>query len=191
MTRLHDTAIEVAAKRDGERTTLVAPQPGFFTPALTDGDLVAGGHTLGDLEILGRRIRLVAPDVHGLAVSARGPRAVAFGDPLVEVDASAQLGGRTASAAAGTASSATGLVFRAPTSGRFYSKSSPDKPVFVKAGDELAPGATVCLLEVMKTFHRVTYGGTGVPERARVREVLVADGADVTQGDALLALDAL
>ncbi|MBL9012811.1 MAG: hypothetical protein JNL83_01465, partial [Myxococcales bacterium] len=57
--------------------------------------------------------------------------------------------------------------------------------------DELAPGATVCLLEVMKTFHRVTYGGAGVPERARVREVLVADGADVTQGDPLLALDAL
>lgn len=191
MTRLHDTAIEVAAKREGERATLVAPQPGYFTPALADGDLVARGHTLGDLEVLGRRIRLVAPDVHGLAVAARGPRAVAFGDALVEVDARAQLGGRASSAANEAATTTSGLVFRAPTSGRFYSKSAPEKPVFVKAGDELAPGATVCLLEVMKTFHRVTYGGAGMPERARVREVLVADGADVTQGDPLLALDAL
>ena len=189
MTRLHDIPVEVTAKRDGERATLVAPQPGYFTPALADGDLVARGHTLGDLEVLGRRIRVVAPDVHGLAVAAGGPRAVAFGDPLVEVDASAQLGGHAGAAQSQAASAATGLVFRAPTSGRFYSKSAPDKPVFVKAGDELAPGATVCLLEVMKTFHRVTYGGAGVPERARVREVLVADGADVTQGDPLLALD--
>lgn len=189
MTRLHETTLEVAAKRDGERTTLLAPQPGYFTPALADGDLVARGHALGDLEVLGRRIRLVAPDAHGLAVNAHGPRAVAFGDVLVEVDASAQLGDRASPTTSTGASAATGLVFRAPTSGRFYSKSTPDKPVFVKAGDELAPGATVCLLEVMKTFHRVTYGGAGVPERARVREVLVADGADVTQGDPLLALD--
>lgn len=189
MTRLHAPAVEVTAKREGERTTLVAPQPGFFTPALTDGDLVAGNHTLGDLEVLGRRIRLVAPDVRGLAVSTHGPRAVAFGDALLEVDATAQVGGRTSAEATEAAATATGLVFRAPTSGRFYSRSSPDKPVFVKAGDEVAAGTTVCLLEVMKTFNRVTYGGTSVPERARVREVLVADGADVTQGDPLLALD--
>ncbi len=191
MTRLHDVAVEVTAKRDGDRATLLAPQPGFFTPALTDGDLVARGHTVGDLEVLGRRIRLVAPEAHGLAVAAGGPRAVAFGDALVEVDASAQLGGHASTAQSQSAATTTGLVFRAPTSGRFYSKAGPDKPVFVKAGDELAPGATVCLLEVMKTFHRVTYGGAGVPERSRVREVLVADGADVTQGDPLLALDPL
>jgi acetyl-CoA carboxylase biotin carboxyl carrier protein len=47
----------------------------------------------------------------------------------------------------------------------------------------------VCLLEVMKTFNRVTYGGPALPERAKVREILIADGADVTAGDPLLALD--
>ena len=41
----------------------------------------------------------------------------------------------------------------------------------------------------MKTFHRVTYGGAGLPERANVREILVTEGADVTAGDALLALE--
>jgi multidrug efflux pump subunit AcrA (membrane-fusion protein) len=41
----------------------------------------------------------------------------------------------------------------------------------------------------MKTFHRVTYGGSNLPDRAKVRAVLVAEGADVTAGDALLALD--
>jgi len=37
----------------------------------------------------------------------------------------------------------------------------------------------------MKTFHRVTYTG----EPATVVAVLVADGADVNQGDPLLSLD--
>jgi biotin carboxyl carrier protein len=41
----------------------------------------------------------------------------------------------------------------------------------------------------MKTFHRVTYGGAGLPDTARVRRVLVADGADVNAGDPLLALE--
>ena len=41
----------------------------------------------------------------------------------------------------------------------------------------------------MKTFHRVTYGGPGLPERARVRAILIADGADVTAGEPLLALE--
>jgi len=77
-------------------------------------------------------------------------------------------------------------VFRAPTSGRFYGRPGPGKPAFVTAGSELVPNATICLLEVMKTFHRVTYSG----DRARVREVLVEDGADVNAGDPLLALEA-
>ena len=85
--------------------------------------------------------------------------------------------------------SATGLVFRAPTSGRFYGRPSPDKAPFVSIGDELAPGTTICLLEVMKTFNRVTYGGSGLPERAKVREILVVEGADVTAGEPLLTLE--
>ncbi|MEO7731674.1 MAG: biotin/lipoyl-containing protein, partial [Kofleriaceae bacterium] len=78
---------------------------------------------------------------------------------------------------------------RAPTSGRFYGRSTPDKPPFVVEGAQLVQGATICLLEVMKTFHRVTYGGAGLPETARIRKLLVADGADVNAGDPLLALE--
>ncbi len=78
-----------------------------------------------------------------------------------------------------------GLAFRAPTSGRYYGRAAPGKPAFVTVGTELAPGATVCLLEVMKTFNRVTYSGA----RVRVTELLVADGADVNAGDPLLALE--
>ena len=119
---------------------------------------------------------------------ARPP--VDYGALLVAIDPRAAASSTVATTQGAAAARTGGLTFRAPTSGRFYGRPSPDKPPFVSAGDELSAGTTICLLEVMKSFHRVTYGGPELPERARVREVLVADGADVNSGDPLLALDA-
>jgi acetyl-CoA carboxylase biotin carboxyl carrier protein len=188
MTRMHARTLEVAMSRAGDRITLKAPSTGLFLPRVLRGDLVAKSHPIGELDVLGRRTTLLAPEAYGIVDGDPTPRAVGYGDALVVLDTSLQIAG------ASTVSSpdsriATGLVFRAPTSGRFYSRSAPGKPAFVSVGDELGPNATVCLLEVMKTFHRVTYGGAGLPERAKVREILVADGADVTAGDPLLALE--
>lgn len=190
--------ISMAALLAGDEVR--APAPGWFHLALAADHLVAPGDIIGDLEILGRRVRLVSPPaVRGLVKLPPGPavarRAVAYGDMLFRVATDVSIGAADAAGASASAAerdrAARGLVFRAPTSGRFYGRPTPDKPAFVEAGTELAAGVTVCLLEVMKTFHRVTYGGDDVPPRARVRELLVADGADVNQGDALLALDPL
>ena len=169
-----------------------APAPGWFHLLVAADHLVTQGDVIGELEILGRTVRIIAPAVRGLVKLPPGPalarRAVSYGDLLFRVATDVSISAvDTANAA--SAQAAQGLVFRAPTSGRFYGRPAPDKPAFVAAGAELATGATVCLLEVMKTFHRVTFTGDGVPPRARVREVLVADGADVNQGDALLALE--
>ena len=171
-----------------------APAPGWFHLLVAADHLVTQGDVIGELEILGRTVRITAPAVRGLVRLPPGPalarRPVGYGDLLFRVAADVAIGGVDA-ASADAARAAHGLVFRAPTSGRFYGRPAPDKPAFVQAGTELAAGATVCLLEVMKTFHRVTYGGDDVPQRARVRELLVADGADVNQGDPLLALESL
>ena len=165
---------------------LRAPQPGWFRCTVAADHLVVTGDVIGELDVLGRITPVIAPRVRGLAVlvaigAAR--RAVGYGDVLLRVVAG-NLGAVDA-AAVEQAHAIVGLVFRAPTSGRYYSRSSPDKPAFVTVGSELAPGATVCLLEVMKTFNRVTYAGP----RVRVTELLVADGADVNSGDPLLALE--
>jgi acetyl-CoA carboxylase biotin carboxyl carrier protein len=187
----------VTARLAGERIELVSPSPGLFHSRLGIGDVVRMGSVLGDLEVLGKAIELVAPDsALGAVVAVRDPAlartAVDFGAVLLTLDPRASATAIAATAvAASTADTEHRLVFRAPTSGRFYGRAAPDKPPFVTAGAELAVGATVCLLEVMKTFHRVTYGGTGLPERARVRELLVADGADVNAGEPLLALEAV
>jgi acetyl-CoA carboxylase biotin carboxyl carrier protein len=204
--RLHAPAVEAIVARaasdapsvppapgsEAELIELRAPMPGVFVPAIAAGDLVAPGGRLGELVVLGRAVAVVVPRTaaSGIAVriAATAARAVGYGEPLVVLDPALQRGPGTAAPATADPPSVHGLVFRAPTSGRFYGRSSPDKPPFVTPGAELAQGATICLLEVMKTFHRVTYGGPGLPEIARVTRVLVADGDDVNAGDPLLAL---
>lgn len=184
------TTLEALASGDEVR----APSPGWFHLRVAADHLVAPGDVIGELEVLGRVVRIVAPRVHGLVkLAAKSPalarRPVSYGDVLFRVATDVAFAAADGAAGSSAAKADAGLVFRAPTSGRFYGRPSPDKPAFVEAGRELTTGATVCLLEVMKTFHRVTYGGHDVPPRAKVREVLVADGADVNQGDPLLALE--
>lgn len=181
-------SIEALASGDELR----APAPGYFRVLVAADHLVSPGDVIGELEVLGRITKLTAPRVRGLVKLPAGPalarRPVSYGDVLLRVTADVALGALAADSAT-TSAAAHGLVFKAPTSGRFYGRPGPDKPAFVAQGAEVSTGTTICLLEVMKTFHRVTYGGADVPPRARVREILVADGADVNQGDPLLALD--
>lgn len=195
--RLHAPEIEVLVTPPrGERTTieLGAPSPGMFVPWIAQGDLVTPGAAIGELVVLGRASALVVPragDATGLALQLPpATHPVGYGDVLVALDPSLHLAtGPAGGATAAGPTAALGLVFHAPTSGRFYGRPAPDKPPFVTEGTELAAGTTICLLEVMKTFHRVTYGGPGLPDTARVRRVLVAEGADVNAGDPLLALE--
>jgi acetyl-CoA carboxylase biotin carboxyl carrier protein len=204
--RLHAPALDaiIAPPRPPDDRALIelrAPMPGVFVPAIYPGELVAAGGVIGELVVLGRAISLVVPRSAGatgpigiaVELAAAASRAVGYGDVLVALDPSRSLAAGAAGAhgepTAVAQTTAGGLVFRAPTSGRFYGRSAPDKPPFVTEGAQLTQGATICLLEVMKTFHRVTYGGLGLPDTARIRRVLVADGDDVNAGDPLLALE--
>jgi len=205
--RLHAPELEALVEPPrGERTVieLGSPRPGVFVPWIADGDLVTAGAAIGELVVLGRAITIIAPRsagapaATGIAVpfaqlrrhAMMASRAVGHGDVLIALDPSLQLGAAASHAAPAAPEASVGrLVFRAPTSGRFYGRPTPEKPPFVAEGTELTHGATICLLEVMKTFHRVTYGGPGLPDTARIVRVLVADGDDVSAGDPLLALE--
>jgi acetyl-CoA carboxylase biotin carboxyl carrier protein len=196
--RLHAPALDaIAEPRIDHVIELRAPMPGVFVPRIAQGDLVTAGSAIGELIVLGRASLLIAPRSTGVAatgiavqLAAPAAHAVGYGDVLVALDPSLSLGANASGDAPPAAQpTVDGLVFRAPTSGRFYGRPAPDKPPFVAPGTQLAHGATICLIEVMKTFHRVTYGGSGLPDTARVRQVLVADGDDVNAGDPLLALE--
>ena len=182
-------AIELHATRDDSgRCVLKSPTPGWFRASIAAHSFVEPGNVLGILDVLGRPIDLVIPSgASGYVHSTGIARAVGYGDVLALLDPETDAARAAGSHAAAAPATAQGLVFRAPTSGRYYGRSSPDKPPFVTVGTELATGTTICLLEVMKTFNRVAYHG----DRVRVRELLVAEGADVNAGDPLLALEAL
>ncbi len=173
---------------------LLAPTGGLWREGPPLGALVTPGAALGRLEVLGELRPLVAPPgAAGLVVArdesglARAP--VDYESVLVVLDPDAA-GSVAADVVAGTeAMAAEGLVFRAPLAGRFYARPSPDEPPFIEAGQEITAGATVCLLEVMKTFHRVSYGGAGLPERGRVARVIAQDGDDLDEGAPILALE--
>jgi acetyl-CoA carboxylase biotin carboxyl carrier protein len=194
MPAMHARATDAILQAAGETYELRAPGPGWFLPSasLRTGAVLTAGAELGQLEQLGRRTLVRVPaGAHGVVVpgGVAGARvAVSYKDVLCALDP-AGVGATSTIASAAAAVSADGLVFRAPSSGRFYSRPGPGKPAFVEVGAIVGPGQTVCMLEVMKTFHRVSYGGAGLPERARVVALLVADEADVNQGDALLRLE--
>lgn len=180
---------------DGSTVEIRSPYVGLWRNAPDQGALVFPGSDLGEIEVLGVMHRLVAPPgARGLVVDRdvnRARMAVGYGDRLLVLDTDAA-GAATAleekaDGEARAAGSAT--VFCAPTSGRFYAAPAPGKPPFVEVGDEITVGRTICLLEVMKTFNRVVYGGESVPERARIVAIVPDNDDDLNAGDVILELE--
>ena len=60
-----------------------------------------------------------------------------------------------------------------PIPGVFYRRPDPDSDVYAKEGQTIGADDTVCLVEVMKSFHQVPAGAAGtrrgVPRRERGR----------------------
>jgi acetyl-CoA carboxylase biotin carboxyl carrier protein len=193
--RRHARRVDAIWTEQGASFRLASPVVGVFRPGLAVGAPVMVGAGLGTVEVLGQDLEVIAPaGSRGVVVSvagdgrARAP--VGYGAALYTVDPDAAAAARpatTADPAGGT--TADTLVFVAPTSGRFYGRPGPGKPPFVAVGDVLGEGHTVCMLEVMKTFNRVTYGGPGLPPRAVVTAILVADESDVDAGAPLIRLE--
>jgi acetyl-CoA carboxylase biotin carboxyl carrier protein len=71
----------------------------------------------------------------------------------------------------------------APMVGKFYSAPSPSDPPYVQEGTEVAAGATVGLIEVMKVFTSVKTEAAGVVVR-----ILVSNGQFVEFGQPLFLI---
>ena len=64
----------------------------------------------------------------------------------------------------------TGHVVRSPMVGTFYSSASPDTPEFVKAGQHVNAGDTLCIVEAMKMMNQIEADKSGV-----IKEILVSN----------------
>lgn len=191
MTALH--AMKTAG--DGDRLVLEAPTVGLWRDGPKLGELVRGGSLLGYVEILGVLHPITAPaGAVGVVVETADPSRARV--PMQHGAMMLVLDPTYAAGVEGLASpevedSQSGLHLRSPMSGRFYTRPAPDKPVFVEVGTVLKEGQTVGLLEVMKTFNRITYGGDGLPAQARVIALLCGDGDEVGAHEPLLELEAV
>ncbi len=185
--------LELLFEHAGERLLLKSPEVGLFTRALPVGALLAPRAPAGLLHSLGRRFELVAPSgAAGRVLNAPPERVLApvgFGTVLYELDPLGTLAVAAQRAEPSTAA-AGALVFRAPYSGRFWQRPSPNDPPFLNPGDALADGQTIGLIEVMKTFTNLVYRAGGeLPARAKLVRFLAADGGEVKDGAALLELE--
>jgi acetyl-CoA carboxylase biotin carboxyl carrier protein len=190
--------VALASRLEDGRLGVYCPIVGFWRDAPRPGALLAPGQQIGLLEVLGVAAPAVLPgEVAGVVVglpegSVRARYPLDHGALMLLVDPRALPGEAAGTGdAAAAVESRAGLEFRAPSSGRFYCRPAPDQPPFVSEGSEIRTGQTVCLLEIMKTFHRVVYGGPGLPERARVLAVVPRDQSDLGAGEVILRLEPL
>ena len=67
--------------------------------------------------------------------------------------------------------------------GTFYNAPAPDADPFVKLGDDIKTGDTVCIIEAMKMFNRIEadFGG-------KIVEILVENGQPVEYDEPLFVV---
>ncbi|MAE09605.1 MAG: acetyl-CoA carboxylase, biotin carboxyl carrier protein [Candidatus Marinimicrobia bacterium] len=70
-----------------------------------------------------------------------------------------------------------------PMPGTFYRSPGPDKDPFVKEGDQVAKGDTLCIIEAMKIMNEIEVEFNGV-----IQSVLVKEGAAVEYDQPLFIL---
>ncbi|HLP19509.1 MAG TPA: acetyl-CoA carboxylase biotin carboxyl carrier protein [Chitinophagales bacterium] len=77
------------------------------------------------------------------------------------------------------------ITFRAPMVGTFYRKPGIDKDPFVKVGDAVNSGDTLCIIEAMKLFNEIEFDGTG----GKIVKILAEDNSPVEYDQPLFLIE--
>jgi acetyl-CoA carboxylase biotin carboxyl carrier protein len=80
--------------------------------------------------------------------------------------------------------SARAVQVKAPMVGTFYAAPEPGAEPFVRPGQSVGAGDTVCIIEVMKLMNTLPAGCEGV-----VAEILVEDGQPVEYGQTIMVIE--
>jgi biotin carboxyl carrier protein len=186
----------IVANAASAGTTVRAPMVGLWFEAPVRGAIVTPGSRVGTLVQLGRRFELVVPDGVSGRVAIEGTphdgQPVEYGQTLFGLTPISSLTPSEAPVAGEASAASIGvLVVSSPTDGVFYRAPAVDAKPYVSAGDRVTTGQPVGLIEVMKTFNPIVYGGAGLPDEAEVVAIVAADGQEVRAGQALVNLKRL
>ncbi|MCX4355236.1 MAG: acetyl-CoA carboxylase biotin carboxyl carrier protein [Oscillospiraceae bacterium] len=83
-----------------------------------------------------------------------------------------------------TEETAAGNIITSPIIGTFYSSPAPEKPAFVKVGDNINVGDVVCIIESMKLMNEINSEFSG-----RVAEIYVNNGDAVEYGQKIMRIE--
>ena len=75
-------------------------------------------------------------------------------------------------------------TLKSPITGVFYRSPSPTSPMFVKEGDVVETGKTLCIVEAMKVMNEIK-----ATERAKIVKVLVENGQPITSQQDLFVIE--
>ena len=75
-------------------------------------------------------------------------------------------------------------IITSPIIGTFYSSPAPEKPAFVKVGDNINVGDVVCIIESMKLMNEINSEFSG-----RVAEIYVNNGDAVEYGQKIMRIE--
>ena len=192
------TLIAKVQKDDSDPDTLLVTSPvvGMADGAPKVGLFLNPFDQIITMKVLNQRYVLRLPrNLHGQVTECFIPNAYtprAYGQSIARVDPRALTGGTPGSTAAAGAGAATGeatdtdlITIEAPSDGIFYRRSSPDSPPYVEVGSKVSTGGMLGLVEIMKCFHQITYGGVDLPENGPVVKIFAEDAAELSFGQAL------
>ncbi len=89
----------------------------------------------------------------------------------------------TATAEAAAPAAPAGHAVKSPMVGTFYRSPTPGADAFVKIGDTVKEGQTLCIIEAMKLLNEIESDKSGV-----VKEILCENGQGVEFGQALFII---
>lgn len=75
------------------------------------------------------------------------------------------------------------IIVKSPMVGTFYAAPSEDSDPYVKAGDKVSKGDTLCIVEAMKLMNEIECEKDGI-----IAEILVSNGEVVEYGQPLIAI---
>lgn len=78
----------------------------------------------------------------------------------------------------------SGHLLRSPMVGTMYTSPSPDAPAFVKVGQSVKVGDTLCIIEAMKMFNEIEADRSGV-----IRKIHVTNGDPVEFDEPLFTIE--
>lgn len=118
----------------------------------------------------------VRKEASGVIVSSPAVGAAPVAAPAASASAAAS--------PAASASSANTFEVKSPMVGTFYAAPSPDADPFIKVGDKVKKGDTLCIVEAMKLMNELPADVSGT-----VTEICVSDAQAISFGEVLIKIE--